>query len=82
VTASGGEERLGQMAGQRGAAGRGQHGSGERWRWAEALRGSAQSNAGAAVHGTWPAKAAAVHRAKKQRRPGLEEEDEDVCAIP
>jgi hypothetical protein len=38
---SGGEERLGQIAAQRGKAGRGQRGSGERWHWAEAARGSA-----------------------------------------
>jgi hypothetical protein len=31
VTASGGEERLGHIAGQRGKAGRGQRGSGKRW---------------------------------------------------
>jgi hypothetical protein len=67
---SGGEEQLGQMAGQRGKAGSGQRGLGERWHWAEVARGSAQSSVGAAVRGTWPARAAVVRRAKKQRRPG------------
>jgi hypothetical protein len=35
ATASGGGGRLGQIAGQRGKAGRGQRGSGERWSWAD-----------------------------------------------
>jgi hypothetical protein len=52
VTVSGGEEQLGQMAGQHGKAGSGQRGSGERWHWAKAARGSAQSSAGAVVRGT------------------------------
>jgi hypothetical protein len=63
------------MAGQRGKAGRSQRGSGERWRWTEAARGSALSSAGAAVHGTWLAGAVAARRRDKQRRKGLEEEE-------
>jgi hypothetical protein len=66
--ASGGEERLGQTARRHGTVGRGQRGSRKRWRWAEAARGSALSNAGAAVRGTWPAGAAAARRAEEQRR--------------
>jgi hypothetical protein len=62
---SGGEERLGQTAGRRGTAGRGERGSRKRWRWAEAARGSALSSAGAAVHGTWPTGAVAARRAEE-----------------
>jgi hypothetical protein len=69
------------MAGQHGKAGSGQRGLGERWHWAVVARGSAQSSAGAVVRGTWPARAAMVRRAKKQRRPGLEEEDENWFVI-
>jgi hypothetical protein len=53
------------MAGQRGKAVSGQRGSGERWHWVEAARGSAQSSAGAAVRGSGPARPPAVRRAKK-----------------
>jgi hypothetical protein len=77
ATANGSGGRLGQIAGQRGKAGGSQRGLGERWRWAKATRGSAQSSAGAVVRGTWPAKAVAVRRTEEQRRAGLEEEDED-----
>jgi hypothetical protein len=39
------------------------------------------SGAGWRVHDTWQAGAAAVRWPEKQRRPGLEEEDEDWSVI-
>jgi hypothetical protein len=60
-----------------GEAGTGQRGVGKAAARQGRARGMAQSGSGAAVRGTWLARAAAMRRAEKQRRPGLEEEDED-----
>jgi hypothetical protein len=72
--------KVGQLGRRRrdvGEAGAGQRGVGKAATRQGRARGSAQSGSGAAVRGTWPARATAMCRAEKKRRPGLEEEDED-----
>jgi hypothetical protein len=68
ATASSGEGRLGQTAGRRGTAGRGQRSSGKRWHWAEAARGLALSSAGAAGVLHMAGRAAAARGQREQRR--------------